>query len=97
MSNRQQLSDEQKKQLEISQQRLDELTQKYKGPILNLLTQCSQIIPNVVDQLVHECLNLESKIYDLTSKNQKIQQELSVLKATSKKEAPTSTKNSHNI
>jgi len=85
MSTRQEVSDEKQKQLEMYQRRLDELTQKYKGPVLTLQTQSAQVIPNAIDQLVHQVVELESRIYKLTNENQKINGELAVLKATSPK------------
>jgi len=81
MSTRQQISDGEKKQLELDQQRLDEYTQKYKGPVLSLQTQCSQLIPNVIDQLIATCVELHKRVDIMTSKKEKVEAELATLKA----------------
>jgi len=72
--------EEQKKYNEIFQK----LSQKFKGPILNLQTQCSQVIPNVIDQLIQNCVELSVKLDRAIIEKQKIAEVLAKLQTASK-------------
>ena len=84
MSTRQALTDDQKKQEKLNTQRAEEFTQAYKGPVLSQLATFNQILPNIIDNLIKECLVLYQKVDTLTSENQKVNGELATLKAVSK-------------
>lgn len=85
MSNRQVVSDEQKKQEELNIKRAEEYTQAYKGPVLSQLATFNQVIPNVIDNLIKGILELHKQVDSLTSENQKLNGELAVLKAVDSK------------
>jgi len=72
--------EEQKKYNEIFQK----LSLQFKGPILNLQTQCSQVIPNAIDQLIQNCVELSIKLDRAIIEKQKIEEVLTKLKIASK-------------
>lgn len=87
MSNRQVVSDEQKKQEKLNTQRAEEYTQQFKGPILSQLATFNQVLPNIIDNLIKQCLALHQQIDTLTSEKQKVYGELATLKALDPKKA----------
>lgn len=81
MSTRKTVSDEKQKQDEVKAELFTFYANKYKAPVLSLQTQCAQLIPNVVDGLITDCVNLHTELDEVNLKNTKLEGELAALKA----------------
>ncbi len=81
MSTRQKITDEQQKQDKVKAELFDFYANKYKGPVLSLQTQSAQLIPNVIDSLISECIKLHTELDGVNVTNKKLEGELAALKA----------------
>lgn len=59
-------------QIQLDQKRLAEYTKGFKIPIQNLMADVTQIIPNTIDQLIKQCIVLETELKKVTDERDKI-------------------------
>lgn len=58
--------------VQIDQKRLAEYTKGFKIPIQNIMADVTQIIPNTIDQLIKQCIILETQLKTVTDERDKL-------------------------
>lgn len=59
-------------QIQLDQKRLAEYTKGFKIPIQNIMADVTQIIPNTIDQLIKQCIVLETQLKKVTDERDKL-------------------------
>lgn len=59
-------------QIQLDQKRLAEYTKGFKIPIQNIMADVTQIIPNTIDQLIKQCIILETQLKTVTDERDKL-------------------------
>lgn len=65
---------------QLNQERLNAYLQQFKAPVLSLMANVTQTIPNTVDELIKQCVTLEGQIERLTAENKKLLDEKTLAK-----------------
>ncbi len=80
-------------QIQLDQKRLAEYTKGFKIPIQNLMADVTQIIPNTIDQLIKQCIVLETELKKVTDERDKILLEKTMAKIPKITESKPALKN----
>jgi len=64
----------------IDQERLTAYVQQFKAPFQAILANLNQTGPNVIDQLIQQCVTLEMQVKTLQEQNEKLVQEKTLAK-----------------
>lgn len=72
---------------QLNQERINIYLQQFKAPVLTLMSNMTQTLPNTIDELVKQCVTLEGQIKTLTAENKKLLDE-KVLAKTIVKDIP---------
>lgn len=59
-------------QIQLDQKKLAEYIKRFKIPIQNIMADVTQIIPNTIDQLIKQCIVLETELKKVTDERDKI-------------------------
>lgn len=60
---------------QLNQKRLNEYLQQFKAPVLTVMANMTQTIPNTIDELIKQCVLLEGTVEKLTTENKKLMDE----------------------
>lgn len=73
---------------QLNQKRLNDYLQQFKAPVLALMSNMTQTLPNTIDELIKQCVVLEGQIEVLTTENKKLLDEKVLAKTIVKEIKP---------
>lgn len=79
---------EQQKQIQLDPKRIEEYNKAFKIPIQNMMSDISQMVPNVLDQFTKQCIALETELDTVRKERDSLLLEKTTVKTPKTTEVP---------